>query len=52
MKKNLRRVSVLISAQTLYNLYKLMKMAGLSDIGQVIDKLVREKMTYLRRDGS
>ena len=42
-KKNLRRVSVLISAQTLWNLGRLAKIAGYGDnIGKVIDKLVRD----------
>lgn len=49
-KKNMRRVSVLISAQTLWNLGRLAKMAKYSDnIGKVIDKLVREKMISLKR---
>lgn len=42
-KKNLRQVSVLISAQTLWNLGRLAKMAGYGDnIGKVVDKLVRD----------
>lgn len=48
-KKNMRRVSVLISAQTLWNLGRLAKMAKYGDnIGKVIDKLVREKMVELK----
>ena len=43
-KKNLRRVSVVITAQTLYNLEKLAAACGYKDIGRVIDKLTREKM--------
>lgn len=46
--KNMRRVSLLITAQTLYNLQKLGRMAGYHDIGRVVDKLVREKMLTLR----
>lgn len=49
-KKNMRRVSVLIAAQTLWNLFRLAKMAGYGDnIGKVIDKLVRERMVALKR---
>lgn len=49
-KKNMRRVSVLMTAQTLWNLYKLAKMWGYGEnIGKVIDNLVREKMVSLRR---
>lgn len=48
-KKNLRRVSVLISAQTLWNLGRLAKMAGYGDnIGKVVDKLVRDKMVEMK----
>lgn len=46
--KNMRRVSLLITAQTLYNLQKLSRMAGYHDIGRVVDKLVREKMLTMR----
>lgn len=42
-KKNLRRISVLVTAQTLGNLEKLSAISGYS-IGRVIDKLTREKM--------
>lgn len=48
-KKNMRRVSVLISAQTLWNLGKLAKMAKYGDnIGKVIDNLVREKRISMK----
>ena len=43
-RKNMRRVSVLITAQTLYNLEKLAAACGYKNIGKVIDKLTREKM--------
>lgn len=45
-KKNMRRLSVLVTAQTLYNLAKLAAMDGRT-IGQVIDKLVRDRMLLL-----
>lgn len=52
-KKNSRRVSVVISAQTLYHL-ETMAQYSKCDIGRVIDKLVREKQISLsdsvRRD--
>lgn len=47
-KKNLRRLSVLVTAQTAGNLKKLTTMAGFRDHGRTIDKLVREKMLSLR----
>ena len=53
-KKNLRRLSVLVTAQTLYNRHKLADMTGSRDVGWVVDKLTREKMLALRgvlRDG-
>ena len=42
-KKNLRRVSVVVTAQTLYHLRLLAAMNGWGekDLGRVIDKLVR-----------
>lgn len=46
-RKNLRRISVLVTAQTAYNLAKLAAMEGRT-IGQVIDKLVRDRMVLLR----
>lgn len=52
-KKNLRRVSMVVTAQTLYHLNRLAAMSGYSDIGRVVDKLIREKavsMNYGRKD--
>lgn len=46
--KNMRRLSVLVTAQTLYNLDKLARMAQVKNVGRVIDKLTREKMIALR----
>lgn len=46
-KKNLRRISVRVTAQTAYNLGKLAAMCGHRDLGRVIDKLTREKMISL-----
>ncbi|MEF2800568.1 MAG: hypothetical protein U0N22_01575 [Acutalibacter sp.] len=47
-KKNLRRLSTLVTAQTLGNLEKLAAMAGYGNTGRVIDKLVRDHMMRLR----
>lgn len=52
-KKNLRRVSMVVTAQTLYHLNRLAAMSGYSEIGCVVDKLVREKavsMNYGRKE--
>lgn len=46
-KKNMRRVSMLVTAQTIYNLEKLAAMSGYHEVGRVVDKLVREKMISL-----
>lgn len=46
-KKNKRRISVVVSAQTLYHLENMRQFCGYSDIGIVIDKLVREKQIQL-----
>ena len=40
-KKNMRRISVLVTAQTAYNLDKLAAMCGYRERGHVIDKLVQ-----------
>lgn len=42
-KKNLRRISVVVTAQTLWHLHRLCALCGYGekDIGKVIDKLVR-----------
>ena len=46
-KKNMRRISVLVTAQTVYNLDKLAAMCGYKERGRVIDKLVGEKMIMM-----
>lgn len=47
--KNLRRVTMLVTAQTAKNLERLARMDGQPTIGRVMDKLVREKMLSLRQ---
>lgn len=42
-RKNMRRISTLVTAQTAYNAEKLRVICGYKSIGQVFDKLVREK---------
>lgn len=42
-KKNLRRISCLVSSQTLFHLEFMRQFYGYKDIGHVIDNLVREK---------
>ena len=49
-KKNLRRRSVVITAQTEHNLKRLAAECGYKEIGRVIDKLTREKMLERTRD--
>ena len=43
-KKNLRRISIVVTAQTKGNLERLAAVFGYSEIGRVVDKLTREKM--------
>lgn len=50
MKTNMRRVSLRVTAQTLYNLERLRKMGELKSLGRVVDKLTREKMIALHGD--
>lgn len=49
--KNMRRISVKVTPQTLYNLDRLAAMDGCKHIGKVIDKLTRDRMMELRRTG-
>lgn len=50
-KRNLRRVSMLVTAQTLGNLEKLAAMAGYGrQLGRVVDKLTRDRMVALHTD--
>lgn len=46
-RKNLRRISIVITAQTLWHLRRLAVMSeyGEKDIGRCIDKIVRTYMT-------
>lgn len=46
-KKNLRRISIVVTAQTAKNLERLAAMSGYFEIGRVVDKLTREKMISL-----
>ena len=52
-KKNLRRVSIVVTAQTLHHLHHLAAVNGWGekDIGRVIDKLMRSWQID-RRDGA
>jgi len=48
-KRNLRRVSMLVTAQTKGNLEKLAAMAGYGrQLGRVVDKLTRDRMVSLK----
>lgn len=42
MKKNLRRVTITVTAQTAYHLKNMADACGHRDAGRVVDKLVRE----------
>ena len=48
-RKNLRRISMVVTAQTAANLEKLAQMDGKPSIGRVMDKLVRDRMISLRQ---
>lgn len=47
-KKNLRRISIVVTAQTVGSLSYLAKMCNYPEIGMAVDKLTREKMVSLR----
>ena len=46
-KKNLRRISIVVTAQTKGNLERLAEVSGYKELGRVVDKLTREKMISL-----
>lgn len=48
-KKNLRRTSALVTAQTLYHLNRLASTGGHKGIGEVIDMLTRNHMLALSK---
>lgn len=48
-KKNMRRVSLLVTAQTAWNLDHLSKICACSQ-GRIVDKLIREKMISMKED--
>lgn len=50
-KNNKRRVSVLLTSQTVYHLQRIAASCGRKDIGWVVDKLTREKVLELRKWG-
>ena len=45
---NLRRLSLVVTAQTAWHLEQLARVCGYRETGHVVDKLVREKMLSLR----
>ena len=47
MKKNMRRLTLRVTSQTLYNLERLRQMGELRDLGRVVDKLTRDKMVSM-----
>lgn len=46
--RNLRRINIVVTAQTLGSLSYLAKMCNYPEIGIVVDRLTREKMVSLR----
>ncbi len=51
-KQHTQKMTVRVTAQTAYNLERLMLMSGQKTPGRVVDKLVREKMLALRAETS
>lgn len=46
--KNKRRISILVTAQTAYNLRRLADLAGYHEPGMVVDKLVKDRLKLIR----
>lgn len=51
-KRNLRRINIVVTAQTVGSMTYLAKMCNYPEIGMAVDKLTREKMLSLRSWGS
>lgn len=51
-KRNLRRINIVVTAQTVGSLAYLAKICNYPEIGMAVDKLTREKMLSLRVLGS
>lgn len=49
--KNKRRISILVTAQTAYNLRRLSDLAGYHETGMMVDKLVRDRLKLIRPAG-
>lgn len=49
--KNKRRISILVTAQTAYNLRRLADLAGYHEPGMVVDNLVRDRLKLIRPAG-
>lgn len=47
-KKNYRRISILVTAQTAYNLRRLADMVQVKEPGMIVDKLVRDRLKLIR----
>lgn len=47
-RANKRKITIRVTAQTLYHLQQLAEACGYKDLGRVIDKLVREKMLQMK----
>ena len=46
--KNKRRISILVTAQTAYNLQRLADMAQVKEPGMIVDKLVRDRLKLIQ----
>ena len=47
-RQNKRKITIRVTAQTLYHLRQLAEACGYKDLGRVVDKLTREKMLELK----
>ena len=48
-RQNRRKITIRVTAQTLYHLQQLAEVCGYKDLGRVVDLLTRERMMQ-RRD--
>ena len=47
-RQNKRKITIRVTAQTLYHLQQLAEACGYKDLGRAVDKLTREKMLELK----
>ena len=49
-RQNRRKITIRVTAQTLYHLQQLAEACGYKDLGRVVDKLTRERVMQRKKE--